>query len=125
MHARHFPVPEVGWRCRHREAPGWPQGDCDRVARDEARGPYAEIKALRDDIDQPPLGHQIDVNPRITTQELQNERRQDLAGGGRKGVDPQRSGWRLLLRARGVDRRVDGLQRGADLIGEDPPGVGR
>ena len=67
-----------------------PQRNGDHVAGHEVGHPHAEIEALGDDVNQPSFGDEIDMDLRMAAEELQHQRRQDLARRRGKGVDAQR-----------------------------------
>ena len=97
----------------------------DHVGRDEVRSTDAQIEAGGDDVDQPALGYQIDMDFAMPAQERQNQRRHDLARACGESIDAQGSGWRGLLRADRVHRTVNVLQGRADLFEESAAGIGQ
>ena len=64
-----------------------PKRNRDHVAGHEVRHPHAEIESLGDDVDQSSFGDEIDLHLRIAAEELQHQRREDLARRRREGVD--------------------------------------
>jgi hypothetical protein len=70
----------------------------DHVARHEIRGPEAHVEPFCDDVDDSAFGDQIDMDLRITPQESQDQRLEDLAGAAGERVDAQRAGRHILLR---------------------------
>ena len=74
---------EIGRRADHRGALRPPQRDRDHVARHQIARTDAEVEPLGDDIDEPALGHEIDVYLRVAPDERQHERFEDLARASR------------------------------------------
>ncbi|GAA0528422.1 hypothetical protein FHS83_002305 [Rhizomicrobium palustre] len=60
---------------------------------------------------------------RIAFQISQDERRHDLAGGCREGIDAQGAGRGFLLGTRRIHRLLNAVERRLDLGDEDPPCV--
>lgn len=63
----------------------------DHIAGHESGDTHAQIGALRNDVDQPALRDQVDMQPRMATQELQDKGREDFSGTYREGVDTERA----------------------------------
>ena len=68
-----------------------PKRNRDHVAGHEIGHPHTEIETLGDDVDQPPLRDEIDMHLRIAPEELQHQRREDLARRRGEGVDAERA----------------------------------
>ena len=99
------------------------QRDGNHVARHQIGAAHAEVEALGDDVEEPPFRDQVDMDPGKPLHELEDQRRQDLAGGIGIGIDAQRSRRDCLLRAHRLHRSMDVLQGRPDAVDEQAPGI--
>jgi len=116
---------EVRGRADDRMSLWAPQRNRDHVAGHEVCHPHAEIESLGDDVDQSSFDDKIDMYLRMTADELQHERREELMRSRGERVDAQGSRRRCLLRAHGAHGGMNVLQRRADLLDERSPSIGQ
>jgi len=114
---------EIGGRCNHSEAAGRTDRNRNHVARHKVGASQAKVEPVGNDIHDPSLGDEIDMDLGIATQELQQKRTKNFPRSCCECVDPKDSGRGFLLRAGGPHRIVKGLYGRPDLIDEVPSSV--
>ncbi len=106
-HARRHAPAEVGRRADHGEALPWPERHRDHVLRHDFGEADAGVEAISDDVDQAPLGDDVDLHLRVAPQVFEHDRRHHLARRAGRGVDAQGAARRAAVAAGLLHRAAD------------------
>src|SRR5918995_4811748 len=92
---RFWPLFEVRWSPYDRHPHVWADAHGDHILCHLLAASHASVIALSNDIGQPIVDDDFDIDVGILRQELRKLRQQDRVGGMLGGCDPNRAGWLL------------------------------